>query len=106
MICIVGANYGVGREMAILYSKRVCRLFLVGSQKEGLEETSVVCSNYGSTVSTLATDITQQANCEQAIQQCIHQFGQLDILVLAAESKEEFMFELQEEVEVYQKIMA
>lgn len=102
VICIVGANHGVGRELAILYSKRVCRLFLVGSHKEGLEETKVVCTNYGSTVSSLSTDVTQESNCKMVIEQCVEHFGQLDILILASEIKEEFMFELQEGTEVYQ----
>lgn len=41
----------------------------------------------------------------EAIKLCIEEFGQLDILLLTNERKEEFLFELQDSLDIYKEMM-
>ena len=47
MILVTGASSGIGRELAVQYSKRDCKLMLVGRNETELENTQTTCKYLG-----------------------------------------------------------
>jgi NAD(P)-dependent dehydrogenase (short-subunit alcohol dehydrogenase family) len=79
---ITGGDSGIGRAIAIAYAKEgadftICYL----NEHDDANETKKLAEEYGAKVLTIAADITEQATCENVINQHISHFGHLDILI-------------------------
>ena len=79
---ITGASRGIGRAVAIRLAKDGCDVVLnYADRREAAEEVAEICSYAGAEVLLVQGDVSEQAVCENMVQQCLDRFGRLDILV-------------------------
>ena len=86
VVLVQGASSGLGKELAMLYGKRGCRMVLTGRNKERLEQTAkeiqIVYRN--SDVVFKVADGRDEKQASEVVDFAIKTFGRLDILVLSA----------------------
>lgn len=80
-ILITGASSGLGRSLAIAFSKEKANLALVSRNQTELEITKSYCDF--NTV-TLIGDVCDPVQCKEAIEKCISLYGTLDYLLVNA----------------------
>lgn len=81
---ITGASSGIGRAIAARFAEEGARLLLADvteTVREGGEPTQEWLAKRGHDVAFVATDVSDEAQTEQAVEQARARFGRLDILV-------------------------
>ncbi|MBD2596736.1 SDR family oxidoreductase [Nostoc spongiaeforme FACHB-130] len=79
---ITGGDSGIGRAVAIAFAKEGADVAIVYLNEHGdARETKSLVEEQGRRALTIAGDITDEAVCQNAIQQTLGEFGKLDILV-------------------------
>lgn len=78
---ITGGSRGLGREMAVSIADAGADVILVGRDEASLNQTATDIRALGRTANTLVADVGVPAECEQACQQALEQFGPIDILI-------------------------
>lgn len=79
---ITGGDSGIGSAVAIAYAKEGADVAIVYlNEHEDAEYTRRIVESYGGQCLLLPGDIGEEAFCKQAVQQTMHQYGRLDILV-------------------------
>jgi NAD(P)-dependent dehydrogenase (short-subunit alcohol dehydrogenase family) len=79
---ITGGDSGIGRAVAIAFAKEGADVALVYlNEHQDAKETQDLVKNQGRRAIPIAGDITDEAFCQQAIQQTVDEFGKLDILI-------------------------
>jgi NAD(P)-dependent dehydrogenase (short-subunit alcohol dehydrogenase family) len=79
---ITGGDSGIGRAVAIAFAKEGADVALVYlKEHQDAKETQNLVENQGRRAIPIAGDITDEAFCQQAIQQTVDEFGKLDILI-------------------------
>ncbi|MGJ4786796.1 SDR family NAD(P)-dependent oxidoreductase [Leptospira koniambonensis] len=80
VVFLTGAAGGIGRETAALLSKKGYLLFLTDLQKQS-SDLKKFAETLGKDHVTFTCDISKAADSEKAINECIKQFGKIDVLV-------------------------
>ena len=78
---ITGAAAGIGRATAERLAAEGASLLLVDVQAEALAQTAALCTAAGARAIAVPCDVSDPAQIEAAVQRCIDEFGQLDVLV-------------------------
>lgn len=80
---ITGGDSGIGRAVAILYAREGARVAVVylKEDRDAQETQRLVQQESGGQCLLLRGDIGDEAFCQQALQQTVQAYGQLDILV-------------------------
>ncbi|MFT3823863.1 MAG: SDR family oxidoreductase [Chitinophagaceae bacterium] len=79
---ITGGDSGIGRAVAISFAKEGANVAIVYlDEHDDAKETKKIIRQYGGKTILLSTDLTQEENCRNVIEETIDQFGQIDILV-------------------------
>lgn len=79
---ITGGDSGIGRAIAALYAKEGADIVIVYlNEHDDANETADVVRQYGRDVLLIATDISTEVNCKNAIDQAVEKFQRIDILV-------------------------
>jgi short-subunit dehydrogenase len=84
VIVITGASSGIGRELALQYSRRKCRLVLAARTELALKQVVLQCRANGSEAVAVPTDVTSELACRKLMESAVNTFGCIDILVLDA----------------------
>jgi len=66
-ILITGASSGIGRALAIAYSKTNRNLFLCGRNAEKLQQTKILCEALKANVSCKIFDVKNEAECKNFV---------------------------------------
>lgn len=77
---ITGAASGIGRETAIRFAQEGARLILCDIDNTGLQKTTEDCLVYGGEALAQYCDVSDYESCHAAIEACIANHGQLDIV--------------------------
>lgn len=77
---ITGAGSGIGKAAALLLAKEGAKIAALGMGEEKLNKTVSQIQNNSGEAITLIADISQPDPMQQAIQQIIDRWGQLDIV--------------------------
>jgi NAD(P)-dependent dehydrogenase (short-subunit alcohol dehydrogenase family) len=80
-IFLTGGGSGLGRSMAIAFSKLGARMFLVGRREEPLKETCAEIHGLGGEAAFATCDVRDFAAVETAFAAAERQFGEIDSLV-------------------------
>jgi NAD(P)-dependent dehydrogenase (short-subunit alcohol dehydrogenase family) len=80
-IFLTGGGSGLGRSMAIAFSKLGARMFLVGRREEPLKETCVEIHRQGGAAAFTTCDVREYSAVETAFAAAEEQFGEMDSLV-------------------------
>lgn len=79
---ITGGDSGIGKAVAIAFAKEGANVAIAYlDEHEDAKETVKLIENYGVKALSIATDISEDENCEKLVEQVIGEFGQLNILV-------------------------
>lgn len=79
---ITGGDSGIGRAVAIAFAKEGADVALVYlKEHQDAKETQNLVEKQGRRAVPIAGDITDEAFCQQVIQQTVDEFGKLDILI-------------------------
>ena len=86
VILITGAGSGIGRQLALTYARRPCRLALADVNTAALEQSKQACLAISPAlpILLLTVDVTTLTACQSMVATTLSQYGQLDILVLCA----------------------
>ncbi|MEA3392060.1 MAG: SDR family oxidoreductase [Candidatus Marinimicrobia bacterium] len=106
VIIITGASYGIGRELAHQLAKQGAWLVLAARSIEKLETVSEECVQLGGRVITVPTDISDQSQCKNLIDQTLKEYGKIDILINNAGITLATRFENLEDLNLFEKVMA
>jgi NAD(P)-dependent dehydrogenase (short-subunit alcohol dehydrogenase family) len=83
--CIItGGDSGIGRAVAVAFAKQgadVAIIHLKAEEKDAEETTKYIEKKYGKKCITIATDISNESNCEKAIEKIKKTFNTVDVLV-------------------------
>lgn len=77
---VTGAASGIGRETAIRLAIEGATLMLCDIDNEGLQKTADNCQQHGVKIVAQYCDVADYDSCTAAINTCIEQHGQLDVL--------------------------
>jgi len=80
-IFLTGGGTGLGRSMAVAFSKLGARLFLVGRREEPLKDTCAEILRLGGAAAFTTCDVRDYASVEAAFAAGEQQFGEIDSLV-------------------------
>lgn len=78
---VTGASSGLGRGVAIAFSKEGARLVICARRVEKLQQTAETCRQAGAEVLALPCDVTVMADLERLVNTTMEKYGRIDILV-------------------------
>lgn len=78
---ITGSSMGIGKTLAYELAKRGTRIVLNARNETRLQRTAQEMTAAGYDVTTIAGDVTKEADCQKMVDHAILHYGQLDILV-------------------------
>jgi NAD(P)-dependent dehydrogenase (short-subunit alcohol dehydrogenase family) len=79
---ITGGDSGIGRAVAILFAKEGADVAIAYlDEHSDAEQTAADIQGYGKEALLIATDVSQEQNCEMIVQKTLEKFGKIDILV-------------------------
>ena len=81
VVIITGGGRGIGRAIAIAYAAEGARIVIAARSTEQLNEVAKEITEQGGEVRTVPTDLRNQTDVENLVQQTVNTFGRIDILV-------------------------
>ena len=75
-----GETVGNGRATAMRFAEEGATVLLADVDEASAEATGKMISEIGGTCSTLAADVTQEADCKKIIDTCVKRYGRIDVL--------------------------
>ncbi len=81
---VTGATSGIGRATALRFAGAGARVGLVGRNSESLAEVSAEVQALGGESLEIAADVTSELDARRCVDECVANFGGLDVLVNAA----------------------
>jgi short-subunit dehydrogenase len=105
VVVITGASAGIGREMALHLADQGAWLCLAARDADRLEEVADLCRKRGSRARAVATDVADQAECEQLIARTVEAYGRIDTLINNAGITMWARFDQLQQLEALERIM-
>ncbi len=78
---ITGAGSGIGRGIALAFTKEGAKIVVADWSKEGGEETVRQIQNQGGKAIFVKTDVSKVVDVENMVKTCLDEFGGIDALV-------------------------
>ena len=76
----VGPGIGNGKAAAMLFAREGARVMLVDYNLDAAEETRRLIEGEGGTCFTAQADVSNAADCNRIAQECVSEYGRIDIL--------------------------
>ena len=81
---ITGAGRGIGRAIALAFSREGARLFLAARTEKELAETARACQEAGGIAQVVVTDVSKWNEVQRLVNTAFQEAGHVDILVNSA----------------------
>lgn len=81
IVLITGGSRGIGRTTALALATEGADLVLLGLDEDGLHRVADQVRAEGSRCLTYRADVSRQEDVQQAVEQALHHFGRIDVLV-------------------------
>ena len=105
VVIITGASAGIGKELALRFSKQGALLSLASRNLNKLNEVAEKCRLFGTKVITVQTDVSQKEQCKNLIDKTVSEFDRIDILVNNAGISMWVKFDEIKEIDMFEQIM-
>ncbi len=80
-VVVTGSSRGLGREIALVFSKAGANLVLASRNLEKLQEVAEEIKNEGGIALPFQVDVTSKADVEALMDKACEKFGQIDVLI-------------------------
>ncbi len=80
-IVITGASAGIGHALALALAPDRPRLILAARNADRLNQVAAKCQKLGAETLVVPTDVTDDAQCRQLVEQTVARFGSLNVLI-------------------------
>jgi NAD(P)-dependent dehydrogenase (short-subunit alcohol dehydrogenase family) len=81
---VTGAASGIGRSVCERLAREGAQVFGIDINSDGLAETESIVKDAGGTMQVATVDVSERANCFEAVKTTVDVFGKLDVLVNVA----------------------
>ncbi len=81
VVIITGASSGIGQELAMQLADQGAWLSLAARNREKLEEAASQCRQRGARALVIPTDVSQESECKNLIDQTVAEYGRIDTLI-------------------------
>ncbi|MBI4562676.1 MAG: SDR family oxidoreductase [Candidatus Rokubacteria bacterium] len=81
---VTGARRGIGRAVALAFSREGARVALAARTAAGLDETAAFIRSQNGVALAIPTDVCEEASVAALLERTLSEWGQVDILVTAA----------------------
>ena len=81
VVVITGASSGIGRALALELAKQGAWLTLAARREDRLQEVANQCEELGAVTLVVPTDVSDEAQCKNLINQTVATYGRLDTLI-------------------------
>lgn len=81
---VTGANSGIGRATALLFAKEGAKVFVVARRAEENQKVVDQIKGDGGVAASFSADLSKQEDCRAAVDACLAEYGQIDVLVNSA----------------------
>lgn len=105
VVCITGASYGIGAELARQCASQHARLVLASRDVTRLEAVAEECRNAGAEALVVRTDVGVESDCKAMIDAAIAHFGRLDMLINNAGLGASGLFRDITDLSVFERVM-
>lgn len=79
---ITGGDSGIGRAVAVAYAKEGANVAIVYlNEDEDAAKTVSLVENYGGKAIKIATDLSDDENCQNVVEEVVKEFGKINIVV-------------------------
>src|SRR5262245_45909485 len=83
-VLITGASSGIGKATALRLASQGANLGLAARSLAALEELAAEVRSLGGHAQAIATDVTDSAQCQRAVEKSLAAFGKLDVVISSA----------------------
>ena len=104
-VIVTGASSGIGKELALRYAEQGAWLVLAARDKAKLEAVADRCRTAGGKALAVPTDVADKAQCKNLIDNCVKEYGKIDVLVNNAGITMWAYFEKVTDLKILEKIM-
>lgn len=104
VVIITGASSGIGRSCAMLFAERGAKVVLAARQHDKLSDLSEELKQAGAEVLVVKTDVRNEEDCRNLIQQTVAHFKEIDMLINNAGISMRAMF-LELDLKVMKEVM-
>ena len=105
VVVLTGASSGIGRELALQLAGQGAMLALASRNVEQLQEVAELCRQRGGEALVVPTDVSEQSQCRNLVEQTLKEFGRIDTLINNAGISMHARFEEILDVCLIEKIM-
>lgn len=78
---ITGASQGIGRALALEAAKQGAKVLAAARNEDLLRELTQEAATLGHPIGTVRADVTEAADRQKMVEECVRQLGGLDVLV-------------------------
>ena len=75
-----GEGWGNGKATSVLFAREGAAVLAVDNRPEAAEETAAIIADEGGECRVIAADVSQRADVERMVQECIARYGRVDVL--------------------------
>jgi NAD(P)-dependent dehydrogenase (short-subunit alcohol dehydrogenase family) len=104
VVLLTGASSGIGRAVALRMARLGASVVLASRSEEKLQQLAGEIYEIGARAEVVPTDVTDEAQCRQAVERALQRFGRLTILLCSAGISLRSRFE-ETSLEAIEKVM-
>ena len=105
VVVITGASGGIGAALAEEFASKKFKVVIAARDSQKLEDVKKRLQQSGKEVLSVICDVSIEADCKKLIEETIHGFGKIDVLICNAGISMRALFN-DTELEVLKKVMA
>ena len=81
LVIVTGASSGIGKACAEKFAQQGANLVLAARSVDKLREVAEKVSSYGVEVLSVVTDVSNEEDCKNLVEEALIKFGRIDVLV-------------------------